>query len=149
MRVLKDCEVTENPVDSHYKALSCELRLMDTANPMFKAVLLAQLWWQGLELCTVVDWLCVVHMHYEVHCVYILHQTLQAAPVLVSRMLLHRCQVDVQEVACVTPNDFAVMWQCPGKLFTILRLSRSNIIYCCPNGSDVPCWEGNYKLDRK
>jgi len=36
MHVLKDCEVTENPVDSHYKALSCELQLMDDADPMFK-----------------------------------------------------------------------------------------------------------------
>jgi len=39
MRVLKDCGVTENPVDSHYKALNCELRLMDRTDPMFKVLL--------------------------------------------------------------------------------------------------------------
>jgi len=42
MRVLKDCKVTENPVDSHYKALNCELRLMDHSDPMFKVLLLAE-----------------------------------------------------------------------------------------------------------
>ena len=41
MRVLKDCKVTENPVDSHYRALNCELCLMDHSDPMFKVLLLA------------------------------------------------------------------------------------------------------------
>ena len=36
MRVLKDCEVTENPLDAHYKALHCELRLMNKTDAMFK-----------------------------------------------------------------------------------------------------------------
>lgn len=38
MRVLKDCKVTENPVDSHYRALNCELRLMDHTDPVFKVI---------------------------------------------------------------------------------------------------------------
>ena len=42
MRVLKDCKVTENPLDSHYKALNCELRLMDKTDPMFKVLLLTK-----------------------------------------------------------------------------------------------------------
>jgi len=39
MRVLKDCRVSENPLDSHYRALNCELRLMDHADPVFKVLL--------------------------------------------------------------------------------------------------------------
>jgi len=39
MHVLKDCQVSENPIDCQYKALNCELQLMDKTDPVFKVLI--------------------------------------------------------------------------------------------------------------
>jgi hypothetical protein len=36
MRVLQESNATENPVDTHYKSLNCELTLVDKGEKVFK-----------------------------------------------------------------------------------------------------------------